>query len=82
VALVQVAPGGAAARAGLVPFRRGQDGNIVAGDVITAINGENLADLDDMLAHLERHQAGDSVTLTLWRNGQQRKQAVVLGSSE
>ena len=27
-------------------------------------------------------QPGDSVTLTLWRNGQSRKQAVVLGKPE
>jgi peptide methionine sulfoxide reductase MsrA len=32
-----------------------------------------------MLAQLERHQPGETVTLTLWRGGQTRKQAVVLG---
>jgi S1-C subfamily serine protease len=47
-----------------------------AGDVITAVNDEPVADLDDMLAQLERRQPGDTVTLTLWRNGQTRKQAV------
>jgi S1-C subfamily serine protease len=82
VALVQAQPGGPAARAGLLAFRRGQDGNVVAGDVITAVNGESITGLDDMLAQLERHQAGESVTLTLWRNGQQRTQSVVLGAGE
>ena len=64
------------------PFRRGNKDEIVPGDVITAINDQPVADLDDMLSQLERHQPGDSVTLTLWRGGQQRKQALVLGKPE
>ena len=82
VALVQINAGSPAARAGLLPFRRGANGDVVAGDVITAINGEPVADLDDMLAQLERRQPGDSVTLSVWRNGQTRKQSVVLSSAE
>jgi S1-C subfamily serine protease len=82
VALVRVSPGSPAARAGLQPFRRNSQGEIVAGDVITAVNDEPVADLDDMLAALERRQSGDSVTLTLWRAGQQRKQAVTLAAGE
>jgi S1-C subfamily serine protease len=78
VALVQVAPGSPAARAGIVPFRRGSSGEIVFGDVIIEVNGEPVADLDDMLAQLERRAPGDTVTLTLWRGGATRKQAVVL----
>jgi len=81
VGLVQVAPGGPAAKAGLQPFRRADDGGVVPGDVITAINGEAVATLDDMLTLLERHQPGETVTLTLWRAGKTRQQAVVLGSS-
>ncbi len=82
VVLVQVAAGSAAAKAGLVPFRRDARGDIQAGDVITAINDEPIKDLDGMLTQLERHQPGDSVTLTVWRSGQTRRQSVVLGSSE
>ncbi len=80
--LVQVGAGSAAAKAGLIPFRRGNRGEVVAGDVITAINDEAVAGLDDMLTLLERRQPGDTVTLTVWRAGQQRKQPVVLGNSE
>ncbi len=82
VGLVQVAPGGPAAKAGLQPFRRADDGGVVPGDVITAINGEAVATLDDMLTLLERHQPGETVTLTLWRAGKTRQQTVVLGSSQ
>jgi S1-C subfamily serine protease len=82
VALVQVAPGGAAARAGLQPFRRGSDGGVIGGDVITAIDNQPVTDLDDMLTQLERRQAGESVSITLWRNGQTRTQSVTLGNAE
>jgi S1-C subfamily serine protease len=82
VALVQVAPNGAAARAGLQPFRRGRGGDVLAGDVITAINDEAVDDLDDLLAQMERKQPGEKVTLTVWRDGRTRKLAVTLGSSE
>jgi S1-C subfamily serine protease len=81
VGLLQVAPAGPAARAGLQPFRRADDGGIVAGDVITAIDNEAVVNLDDMLTQLERHQPGDTVTLTLWRSGKTRKQAVALGGA-
>ena len=50
--------------------------------MITAINDEPVADLDDMLAQLERRQPGDSVTLNVWRDGQARKQSVVLAAGE
>jgi S1-C subfamily serine protease len=82
VVVVQVQPGSPAARAGVQAFRRGNKGDVLAGDVITAINDEPVAGLDDMLALLERRQAGESVTLTLWRNGQTRKQQAVLGQPE
>lgn len=82
VALVQVGPNGPAARAGLQVFRRERNGDIVAGDVITAINDEPVGDIDEMLSQLERRAPGESVTLTLWRNGQTRKQTVVLGAGE
>ena len=82
VPIVEVGNGSPAAKAGLQPFRRERGGGVVQGDVITAINDEPVADLDDMLSQLERRAPGDSVTLTLWRGGQQRKQAVVLAAGE
>ena len=80
VALIQVNPGGPAARAGLQAFTRSRDGSIVAGDVITAVNDEAIASLDDLLTLLEKRQPGDNVTLTLSRAGRLRKQAVLLAS--
>ncbi|HEX6705722.1 MAG TPA: trypsin-like peptidase domain-containing protein [Albitalea sp.] len=82
VPLVRVAPGGPAQRAGLQPFARGERGGIAAGDVITAVNDEPVADLDDMLTALERFQPGDKVTLSVWRAGKGRKQVVTLAESD
>jgi S1-C subfamily serine protease len=82
VAVVQVGNGTPAAKAGLQAFRRERNGDIVQGDVITAIDNEPVTDLDGMLAQLERRSPGDSITLTVWRAGQTRKLAVVLAAGE
>jgi S1-C subfamily serine protease len=82
VALIQVTPGGPAARAGLQVFARARDGSITPGDVITAVNDEPVATLDDLLTLLEKRQNGDSVTLTVWRSGRSRKASAVLAASE
>ena len=82
VVLVQVATSGPAARAGLQPFRRGTGGEIVGGDVITAVDNEPVKDLDDMLTLIERRAPGDTVTLSVWRNGSTRRQPVTLVAGE
>ena len=82
VILVQVLPGGPAARAGLQPFRLGPRGEVLAGDVITAINDEPVADLDDMLTLFEKHQPGETLAVSVWRAGQSRRATVVLGGSD
>ncbi len=82
VAVVQLVSGGPAAKAGLQIFRRDSRGEIVQGDVITAINDEAVGDLDDVLTALEKRQPGESVTLSLWRDGKTRKQSVVLGAAD
>ena len=49
---------------GICPNERG-------GDVIVAIDGEPVTRFDDVLAHLQRHTSpGDSVTVTVWRDGE------------
>ncbi|MBP6764190.1 MAG: trypsin-like peptidase domain-containing protein [Rubrivivax sp.] len=81
VVVVQVGNGSPAAKAGLQPFRRGNRGEVISGDVITAINDEPVANMDDVLNTLESRQPGDTVTLTVWRDGKTRKQAAVLAAA-
>lgn len=82
VGIAQVFAGGPAARAGVQPFKRDRKGGIVQGDVITAIDDQPVATLDDLLTALERHSPGDNVTLTLWRAGKTRKQTVSLSAAQ
>ena len=82
VGVAQVTAGGPAARAGMQPFRRSDAGGVVPGDVITAVDDQPVANLDDLLTQLEGRQPGDSVTLTLWRAGKTRKQALALAAPQ
>ena len=72
-------PGRAGGPAGL---HLGRDGRIVPGDVITAVNDQPVADLDDMLGLLEQRQIGEKVVLSVWRSGQTRRVIATLGSSD
>lgn len=68
--LQSVEAGGAAARAGLQATRRGLTG-IVPGDVITAVGRQAVRDSAELAAALEGYSAGDQVTLTVTRVGDQ-----------
>jgi S1-C subfamily serine protease len=82
IAVTRVAPGGPADRAGLKPFQRRRDGALVIGDVITAINDAAVSDFDDLLNELEKRAAGDTVRLTVWREGRSLTLPVTVVASE
>jgi S1-C subfamily serine protease len=79
VLVMRVDPGGPAARAGLRPTRRDLMGNIRLGDLIVAVDDEQLQSTEDFFAALEEHQPGDEVTLTLVRDGQTVAAPITLG---
>ncbi|HEX6002445.1 MAG TPA: trypsin-like peptidase domain-containing protein [Burkholderiales bacterium] len=81
VAVLGVLPGSPAQAAGLKPFQRGPAGDIIAGDVITAIDGKEVTNVDSLLDLLEHHQAGETVKLTLLRDGKSIDVPVTLGTS-
>lgn len=70
VMVLDVAPGGPAARAGLRPARLRPDGRIRAGDVIVALGDDPVATSADLLAALDRRQAGETVVLGILRDGE------------
>ena len=73
VLIWKVAPDSAAAKAGLRPTRRDEDtGEVEAGDVITAINGEGVHTGKDMFSAFDKYKVGDTVTVTILRDGQQQ----------
>lgn len=67
VVVLRVTPGSAAERAGLQGARLGPDGDILPGDVITAIDGQAVVDVGDMLTRLGDYRVGDTVQVTVRR---------------
>jgi len=83
--IVKVTPGGAAEHAGL---RGGNEraylGNIpimLGGDLIVAIDGENVQDQQDLAQVMNAHRAGDVVKVTLYRGKQKMDINVTLGEA-
>lgn len=79
--------GGNAEKAGIVEgtqaVRYGYNQNIfyLGGDVITAIDGIATTTYADYLSALESKRPGDKVTITLHRNGKDRKVDVILSDN-
>jgi S1-C subfamily serine protease len=79
VYVIQVSPGSPAADAGLkgggTTFQ-GEPGE--GGDVVTAIDGQPLKTIEDLISVLNGKQAGDKVTLTVNRGGKTLEQSLTL----
>jgi S1-C subfamily serine protease len=51
----------------------------INGDIITAINGTPVTQMDDLIAYLDENtQPGDKVTLSVWRSGASIELSVTL----
>jgi S1-C subfamily serine protease len=71
VFLLKVEPVSAADAAGLRGTTIDRDGNIIADDVIIALDGQTVDSVATLLARLEDHQIGDRVTVRIWRAGRE-----------
>jgi len=82
VVVVAVEPGGPAEEAGIVgaTFTAviGQQQYPAGGDVITAIDGRPVRTAQDLQARVLELGEGDTVSLTVWRDGQERQVEVTL----
>jgi len=68
--LVQSAlPGGAAANSGIRGLSQDADGDVVLGDIITAVDGAKMKDVDDLYRYLDKKQIGDTIQADVFRNG-------------
>jgi len=61
------------------PGSGAQEAGVRRGDVITAIEGEEVASYGDLLSTLRDYQPGDTVGLTIVRGGEERTIDVTLG---
>jgi S1-C subfamily serine protease len=78
VLVLDVDPRGAAAKAGMVPTHYDEEGNIVLGDVILAIDGKTVKSTNDLYEILDGYQVGDTVRVEVARGGQRRALSVKL----
>jgi len=83
--VLQVVPGGAADNAGL---RGGSEraflGNtpiMVGGDLIVAVDGEQVEDQQELAQIMNHHRAGDTVRITVYRGKKKLEVNVVLGEA-
>ncbi|MGH9538560.1 MAG: S1C family serine protease, partial [Terriglobales bacterium] len=83
--IVQVVPGGAADRAGLHGgSERAYLGNapiMLGGDLIVAIDGQEIQDQQDLSQVMNNHRAGDTVRLTIFRGKKMMDINVMLGEA-
>jgi S1-C subfamily serine protease len=86
VLIQKVIPGGAAERAGL---RGGSEqayvGNtqiLLGGDLIVAIDGQQVTDPQDISAIMDKHQAGDTISITVLRGRRQITMKLILGEAQ
>ena len=79
-------PGGAAERAGLRGGNQKMyDGNrpvMLGGDLIVALDGQEIATPQDLSAAMNAHKAGDTVTLTVFRGHRRMDVKVTLSDAK
>lgn len=76
--VVDVNKGSAAEKAGLRPTQRDSVGRIRLGDVIVGVNDKKVESANDLFLTLEDHKVGETVTLSLLREGKPAQAKVIL----
>ncbi len=79
-------PGGAAERAGLrggtQQARLGFTPIFLGGDLIVGFDGQEIQSAQDLTSEMNRHHAGDVVTLTIYRGQQKLNVKVTLSDAK
>jgi S1-C subfamily serine protease len=78
----EVYRGTGAAQAGLQGTVRDRQGRIVLGDIVQEIDGKPVTSRSDLLGRLGSFKPGDTITLTVWRDGARRQVKVRLQAPE
>ena len=78
VLVLRVTPGSAAEAVGLRRTQVDSRGDIIPGDMILAIGGEDVDSVGSLLAALDQRQVGERVKLRVWRDGRELEVPVVL----
>ena len=85
VLIQRVIPGGAAERAGLHGGNQqayvGNTPIMLGGDLIVAVDGQEVTDPQDISALMDKHQAGDTISVTILRGKKQITLKLILGEA-
>jgi serine protease Do len=65
----------------VVPDSPAREAGVRQGDIITALGAARIASYGDLLGALRDHKPGDRVTLTVFRNTEEKKLVVTLGET-
>jgi S1-C subfamily serine protease len=86
VLIQKVVPGGAAERAGLHGGNEqaylGNQPIMTGGDLIIGIDGQQVTDPQDISEIMDRHQAGDTISVTIVRGRRQMTLKLILGEAK
>jgi S1-C subfamily serine protease len=70
--ILQIDPNGSAAAAGLRQLSETAEGDLIIGDIITAIDGEKVETQNDLYRIMDKHQFNDVVQVEVVRGNGQR----------
>ncbi len=86
ILIERVLPGGAAERAGLrggtQKMYQGNTPVMLGGDLVVALDGQDIASAQDLSAAMNAHRAGDVVTLTVFRGRKKLDVKITLGDAK
>ncbi len=78
--ILSLTANGGAAKAGLKALNRNSSGEIIFGDIITAINNKKVASNNDLILTLEKYNPGEKVKVEFKRDNDLKEVMVTLGS--
>ncbi|MDO8895243.1 S1C family serine protease [Nitrosomonas sp.] len=82
IVILSISPGSAAEAAGLQGATITPEGNIIANDIIVAVEDKPIDSVDKLLARVDGYKVGDTIKITVLRKGEKIDVPVTLQSGE
>ena len=82
VVILSISPGSAADTAGLRGATITPEGNIIANDIIVAVEDKPIDSVDKLLARVDGYKVGDTIKITVLRKGERIEVPVTLQPGE
>jgi S1-C subfamily serine protease len=82
VMILSLEPSGGAARAGLKAIERDRNGEVIFGDIISAIDGKKISTNNDLILTLEKYKEGDKVQIDYIRDNVKKQVTATLSASK